>query len=100
MSEYQIQKALGTTKQFWVSADVMTTKQRIYMALLVEAVDKDHAISCVEKFLRTEKGKAVIIKEVVKELEASMQAHGLGIDRIGVLSEQEKNLYEPDLFQE
>lgn len=101
MSEYQIQKALGTTKQFWVCADVKINTYKIYIALLVDALSKDCAISCTEKYLLTADGEEVVINEFMKNIKLALDNYGITIDRIGVRGEQEKEVgFQPDLFQE
>jgi hypothetical protein len=102
MSEFKVQKALGTTKQFWVAADIQVyQKPSIYITLLVEATDEICAATRVKEYFKTPAGLDTIFDQWAKDVRVLLILPNITIGQILSIQEQEdKTLYQPDLFQE
>jgi len=61
--EKQWQKALGTTRKFWVSVDI-TFKYGIALDELVEATSEENAKERIREFLQTNEGKQAALHHI------------------------------------
>ncbi len=62
--EENVQKALGTTRNFWVNFDI-AFRMRLGAFEVVEALDEKDAVTRLKKYLETDEGKQQVIARLV-----------------------------------